>query len=150
MWGRKTFQQVLKDQAYISYAFFLGSEAADPRASHFALHLRGIYARSPLTPFRCRHSLHTLYRSFYRSHSLRTLSILPIFSAIAYSSTYNRSVACSICSHLGTVPAWFCRYITESSIKRQKCKSGISYNAFSANPESPISSMLYAETTIPH
>jgi hypothetical protein len=38
--------------------------------------------------------------------------------------------------------------ITEFGIKRQKCKSGISYNAFSANPESPIMETVIKESPI--
>jgi hypothetical protein len=38
--------------------------------------------------------------------------------------------------------------ITEFGIKRQKCKSGISYNAFSANPESPIMETAIKESPI--
>jgi hypothetical protein len=38
--------------------------------------------------------------------------------------------------------------ITEFGIKRQKCKSGISYNAFSTNPESPIMKTAIKESPI--
>jgi hypothetical protein len=38
--------------------------------------------------------------------------------------------------------------ITEFGIKRQKCKSGISYNAFLANPESPIMETAIKESPI--
>jgi hypothetical protein len=38
--------------------------------------------------------------------------------------------------------------ITEFGIKRQKCKSGILYNAFSANPESPIMETAIKESLI--